>query len=181
MAMCVEADKTRDEHRIHKGTKRHPVYKWLPCGTPREYLVSPAMQQPVWNGLFLVCYFLFNWNGIEQPPKIVIYTHYSVVIIRAMASQITGVAIVCSAVRSGADQRKHQSSASLAFVRGIHRSSQRASSAENVSIWWRHHINNLLRYKYKIYICLTWTACCVLLHTIPVVLNLPKYMYKMWT
>ena len=36
-----------------------------------------------------------------------------------MASQITSV---YSAVYSGADQRKHQSSASLAFVRGIHRS-----------------------------------------------------------
>ena len=34
-----------------------------------------------------------------------------------MASQITSLTIVCS----GADQRKHQSSASLAFVRGIHR------------------------------------------------------------
>ena len=39
----------------------------------------------------------------------------------AMASQITGVSIVCSTVGSGADQRKHQSSASLAFVWGIHR------------------------------------------------------------
>ena len=39
-------------------------------------------------------------------------------------------------------QRNHQSSASLAFVRGSHRwpvnSPQRASNAENVSIW-RHH------------------------------------------
>ena len=40
----------------------------------------------------------------------------------AMAFQITVVSIVCSAVCSGADQRKHQSSASLAFVGGIHRS-----------------------------------------------------------
>ena len=39
----------------------------------------------------------------------------------AIASQITGVSIVYSTVCSGADQRKHQSSASLAFVRGIHR------------------------------------------------------------
>ena len=38
-----------------------------------------------------------------------------------MASQITGVSIVCSTICSGADQRNHQSSASLAFVRGIHR------------------------------------------------------------
>ena len=38
----------------------------------------------------------------------------------AMASQITSLAIVYSAVYSGVNQRKHQSSASLAFVPGIH-------------------------------------------------------------
>ena len=47
--------------------------------------------------------------------------HYSNVIISAMASQITVVFSVYSTVCSGADQEKHQSSASLAFVRGIHR------------------------------------------------------------
>ena len=39
----------------------------------------------------------------------------------SIASQITSLIIVYSAVYSGADQRKHQSSASLAFVLGIHR------------------------------------------------------------
>ena len=38
----------------------------------------------------------------------------------AMTSQITSVSIVYSTACSGADQRKHQSSASLAFVGGIH-------------------------------------------------------------
>ena len=38
-----------------------------------------------------------------------------------------------------AHQVKHQSCALLAFMRGIHRW-QRASNAENVSIWWRHHL-----------------------------------------
>ena len=47
--------------------------------------------------------------------------HYSDVIMCAMGSQITSLAIVYSIVYSGADQRKHQSSASLACVRGIHR------------------------------------------------------------
>ena len=47
--------------------------------------------------------------------------HYSDVIMSAMTSQITSLTIVYSTVYSGADQRKHQSSASLAFVRGIHR------------------------------------------------------------
>ena len=48
-------------------------------------------------------------------------SHYSDVIMSAVASQIADVSIVCSSVCSGADQRKHQCSASLAFVRGIHR------------------------------------------------------------
>ena len=39
----------------------------------------------------------------------------------AIASQITSLTIVYSIVESDADQRKHESSASLAFVRGIHR------------------------------------------------------------
>ena len=39
----------------------------------------------------------------------------------AIVSEITSVPIIYSQVCSGTDQRKHQSSASLAFVRGIHR------------------------------------------------------------
>ena len=48
------------------------------------------------------------------------YKQYNDVMMSVMASQITGVSIVWSSVGSGADQKKHQSSASLAFVRGIH-------------------------------------------------------------
>ena len=47
--------------------------------------------------------------------------YYTDVIMGAMASRFTSLAIVYSAVYLGANQRKHQSSASLAFVRGIHR------------------------------------------------------------
>ena len=47
--------------------------------------------------------------------------HHNAVIISAMASQITSLTIVYLTVYSGADQRKHQSSASLDFVRRIHR------------------------------------------------------------
>ena len=66
------------------------------------------------------------------------------VIMSAMASQITRLTIVYSPVYSGADQRKHESSVSLAFVRGIHRwpvysPHKRVSNVENVSIWWRYH------------------------------------------
>ena len=63
--------------------------------------------------------------------------HYSDVIMGAIAYQVTSLTIVYSTVYSDADQRKHQSFASLAFVRGFHRGP--GSNAENISIWWRHH------------------------------------------
>ena len=49
------------------------------------------------------------------------HIHYCDVIMGTMASQITSITIVYSTVYSGTDQRKHQSSASLAFVWGNHR------------------------------------------------------------
>ena len=48
------------------------------------------------------------------------FTHSNDVTMGTMASQITSLTIVYSAVYSGADRRKHQSLAPLAFVRGIH-------------------------------------------------------------
>ena len=69
--------------------------------------------------------------------------HYCDIIIGTIASQITSLTIVYSAVYSGEDQRKHHSSASLAFVRGIHRgpvnSPQKWPVTQKFSIWWRHH------------------------------------------
>ena len=47
--------------------------------------------------------------------------HYDDVIMSTIASQITSLTIVYSTVYTDADQSKHQSSASLAFVWGIHR------------------------------------------------------------
>ena len=47
--------------------------------------------------------------------------HYHDVIMSAIASQITSLTTIYLIVYSRADQRKHQSSTSLAFVRGIHR------------------------------------------------------------
>ena len=59
-------------------------------------------------------------------------THYSDVIMGAMAPQITGVPMVCLTAP------RHwpfwgESTGGRWFP------SQRASNAENVSIWWRHH------------------------------------------
>ena len=76
-----------------------------------------------------------NFNhGLFKPPlnlehgwiitslvRVCLNHHYNDVTMGSMASQITSLTIVYSAVYSGTDQSKHQSSASLAFVWGIHR------------------------------------------------------------
>ena len=69
----------------------------------------------IWYKWLIVCWY------ITRETVLCFLTYYSDVIMRAMASQITGVLTVCSTVCSGADQRTLQSSASLALVRGIHR------------------------------------------------------------
>ena len=75
------------------------------------------------------------WYSIQTWDRIQCQ-HYSDVTMSAMASQITSVSIVCSTVDfSGSDQRKHQRSASLAGEFPA----QKASDAEENSIWWRHH------------------------------------------
>ena len=63
-----------------------------------------------------------------------------------MASQITSLTVAYSTVYSDADQRKHQSSTSLAFVRGTGDfPAQMVSNAEKFSIWWRHHVQRQLK------------------------------------
>ena len=62
----------------------------------------------------------FSWFCFAHINDLILL-HYGDVIMSTMASQITSVSIVYSTVCSGPDQRKHQSSASLAFVREIHR------------------------------------------------------------
>ena len=65
-----------------------------------------------------------------------ITAHYNDVIMGAITSQITSLTSVFSIVYSDADQRKHESSASLGTGEFP---AQMVSYAENVSIWWRHH------------------------------------------
>ena len=74
--------------------------------------------------------------------------HYSDVTMGAMVSQITSVSIVYSIVCSGTDQRKHQSLRVTGLCGGNSPGTgefpaQKASNAENVSIWWRHHACNV--------------------------------------
>ena len=62
------------------------------------------------------------------------------VMMDTMTSQITSPTIVYSAVYSAADQRKHQSSASLAFVRGIHRGPVNSPHKGPVTRKMFHHV-----------------------------------------
>ena len=77
-------------------------------------------------------YFLSQWVNVILYESILrmitsqargnsLMAHYNDVTMTTMASQITSLTVVYSTVYSDADQRKHQSSASLAFVWGIHR------------------------------------------------------------
>ena len=76
-----------------------------------------------------ICQHWLTWSiGAEKNNclkpwyhSLLIHIHYSDVIMGVIASQITSLTIVYSTVYSDADQRKHQSSASLTFVWGIHR------------------------------------------------------------
>ena len=81
------------------------------------------------------------WKRLMQSLMLL---HYNDIIMGAIASQITSLMIVYSIAYSDADQRKHQSSASLAFVRGIHRgpvnSPHKRPVTRKCSIWWRHHV-----------------------------------------
>ena len=73
-----------------------------------------------------------------------------------VASQITGVSIAFSTFCSGADQRKHQSKLRATGLCVWNSPvtddfpAQRASKAENGSIWWRHH--DLLLIRTRLYV-----------------------------
>ena len=59
-------------------------------------------------------------HGVSNHWQLDCFSHYNGIIMSAMVSQITSLTIVYSIVYSDTDQRKHQSSMSLAFKRGIH-------------------------------------------------------------
>ena len=64
---------------------------------------------------------IFSLKRVPSIYRFLFCDHYGDVIMGTIASQITSLTIVYSTVYSDADQRKHQSSASLAFAWGIHR------------------------------------------------------------
>ena len=112
-----------------------------------SYNTTPCVLGLEWflNWWITTCTYKVHVHGLTLSDVMDSFNiHYNDVIMGAMASQITSLTIVHSTVYSGADQRKHQSSASLANCAGNSTvtgefPAQMASNAENVSIWWRHH------------------------------------------
>ena len=78
-------------------------------------MTFPCVQKPAFEGRKPEHAFTL------RPRQMTTVFHYDDVIMSTIASQITNLTIVYSTVYSDADQRKHQSSPSLAFVWGIHR------------------------------------------------------------
>ena len=98
-------------------------------------------------------------------------SHYDDAIMGAIASEITSLTIVYSTVYSDADQKKTSKLRVTGLCAGNSPGAgefpaQMASSAENVSIWWRHH--ELLRYApgniYSNIVIRFWLAAAIVKH-----------------
>ena len=95
--------------------------------------------------------------------------HFNDVIMGTMASQITSLTIVVySTVYSGADQRKYQSSGVIDLCVGNSPvtgefPAQMVSNAENVSIWWRHHV---------------WEWCCIMAFVCYSIVNYEAWLFS---
>ena len=94
-------------HLILKRARRFLIFELLKCGHMTFQTIAYPRE---------ICAFISHQDHYSNTIR-----HYNDVIMSAMASQITSLTIAYSTVYSVADQIKHQSYASLAFVRGIHR------------------------------------------------------------
>ena len=100
-------------HRLRR--THHPTHLIGESANDPDSNCTGYMYVCVWELVDITCvraHFITFWK---------LNCHYYDVIMGTIASQITSLTIICSTVYSDADQRKHQSSASLAFVWGIHR------------------------------------------------------------
>ena len=132
---------------LYSVMKKCPYY-WLfvrrihrsPVDSPQKGLVIPSVKNEFEEAvtfwarsirhlplatvctLVTVCRNLWAFNHTRlMQGRSACQFHYNDVIMGAMASQITSLTIVYSTVYSRRRSKKHQSSASLAFVLGIHR------------------------------------------------------------
>ena len=142
-------------HICARKLSHHWFRYWIvACSVPIHYLNqwSPIVIWTVRNHLHGFFFFsiISHWRKLILTCRIESHNYidyYSDVIMSAMASLLPGVPSACLAVCSGADQRKHQSSASLALSREIHRwpvdsrwfRLTKGQYRGKCFIWWRHH------------------------------------------
>ena len=89
----------------------------------------------------LICWRVNTWWWQIDIHRWYSLVHYNDIIMSAVGLKSPASRLFTQPFIQCANQRKHQSSVSLAFVQGIHRWIPRtkASDAENIFIWWRHH------------------------------------------
>ena len=94
---------------------------WKLLGVIRFYCCAEQFHKMIAFNLMIFGSTIHYQEKIRSRLRVFTDDHYRDVIMRAMASPIIGVSIVYSTICSGADQRKHQSTASLVYVRRVHR------------------------------------------------------------
>ena len=112
---CLRKDKHHDNCRYHTDFDRLWCFWHLMEKCPDLCTCFTN----AWPKLCLYIHERVTTGPIKQYQ--LCHKHYDDVIMGTIASQITSLTSVYSTVYSDADQSKHQSSASLAFVWGIHR------------------------------------------------------------
>ena len=99
------------------------MFTWIILLSYQTFVFTIGRPQTSWYKVYHILHIYFQtfmYDNLSITEWMIIY-HYDDVTMSAVASQITSLTIVYSTVYSDPDQRKLQSSASLAFVRGIHR------------------------------------------------------------
>ena len=134
------------------------------------------------TGSFFIYRPAISWTNADSPSVGTIKNHYSDVIMGTMVSQIISLTIVYSTVYPGADQRKHQSSASLVFVRGIHRWPVNSPDKGPVTrkmfpfddiimqLRWNSNTKIVLKMHFKMPSAI-WYSCCLGLDVLEMDLN----------
>ena len=105
------------EHDPHLRWPFSPIHKFAPAFS----FVIMSFKRNIHQGKDLFIAIQRSWTFGQHHAVIKHQYHYNDIIMGAIASQITSLTIIYSTVYSGADQRKHQISSPLAFVRRIHR------------------------------------------------------------
>ena len=124
MVSVYSAINTKQKPPIHPTATDRNV-KYVRLANAPSYKAQCSFEFQYWQGCEGAISLIITNVTIRQHPWSFNIRgnikHQNDVIMGTIASQTTSLTIVYSAVYSDADQGKHQSSASLAFVRGIHR------------------------------------------------------------